>query len=128
MAKPTTIAELQESIVFLEAKQVADERLLKEQIAITFESIKPINLIKSSFKDFISSPDLKENLLRTVMSMAVGYLSKKATIGSTHNPLKKLLGTFLQLGVTNVVSNNSENIKTVIMNLLGNFLKKKDPG
>lgn len=125
MEKASATTELRLSILQLETKQMEDECLLREQFMITYESMKPANLIKNSIKDLITSKDLKENLLQTTMGMAAGYLSKKAVVGSTHNPLKQLLGAFLQLGVTNIVTKNSDGIKSVLVNLISSYLSKR---
>ena len=125
MGKITSITELRESILKLEIKQIEDERLLKEQFLIAYERMKPINMIRNSVKDLITSPDLQNNLFSTTLGLAAGYLSKKAAVGSTHNPLKQILGAFLQLGVANVVAKNSDGIKSVAASLISNYLRKR---
>jgi hypothetical protein len=125
MGKISSIKELRESIRQLEIKQVEDERLLKEQFMVTYESLKPINLVKNSIKNLIESPDLKGGLFSTTLGLAAGYLTKKAAVGSTHNPLKQILGTLLQLGVTNAVAKNSDGIKSLMVTLISSYLRKR---
>jgi hypothetical protein len=125
MGKISSIKELRESIRQLEIKQVEDERLLKEQFMVTYESLKPINLVKNSIKKLIESPDLKGGLFSTTLGLAAGYLTKKAAVGSTHNPLKQILGTLLQLGVTNAVAKNSDGIKSLMVTLISSYLRKR---
>lgn len=125
MRKITSTTELKEAIFLLEMKKANEGRLLKEQFMITYESIKPVNLIKNSISELIRSPELKDNLLNTTLGIAAGYLTKKVAVGSTHNPLKQLLGAFLQMGVTNLVAKNTDGIKSTAMNLITNFLSKK---
>ena len=124
MRKITSTTELREAIFLLETKQANEARLLKEQFMITYESLKPVNLIKNSINELITSPQLKGNILNTTIGLAAGYLSKRVAVGSTHNPLKQLLGTFLQFGVTNIVSKNTDGIKSTVMSLISNFLNK----
>lgn len=118
MDRITSINELNRAIFMLESKQIREGLLLKEQFKITFESIQPINLIQSTLKELAAAPNLKNDLLNTTVSLTVGYLSKKAAIGNTSNPFKKLLGRILQLGVTGIVANNSNGLKSVIMGLV----------
>jgi hypothetical protein len=125
MEKIKSIKELREAIVQLENKQLEDKRLLKEQFMVTYESMKPVNLIKSTIKYLITSPDLRNDFLSTALGLVVGYLSKKATFGSSHNSLKRLLGTFLQLGVSNVVTKNAVGIKSKLVGIARNFLSKR---
>jgi hypothetical protein len=126
MEKITSVTELKARIVLLEIKQVNDKKLLKEEFKTTYESLRPVNLIKKTISELTTSADFKGDILNTVLSVAVGYLTKKAAVGGTRSPVKKILGTILQMGVTNVVSKNSEEIKSVIKSLLTKFLRKKD--
>ena len=124
MKKITSIAELDEAIWLLESKQSREGFLLKEQFRTTVENLKPVNLIKNAFKE-LSTPDFKGNLLDIALSMAAGYVSKKVAIGGTHNPIKQLLGNILQMGVTSVVSKNTDGIKSTALNLISSFIRKK---
>lgn len=125
MSKITTIPELKEAIRLLEIEQKVEGALLKEQFKITYESLKPVNLIGSTIKELVTAPALKGDLLTTALSLAAGYISKKAIIGNTHNPLKQLLGTFLQMGVSSIVSKNSDTIKSVGSEILSRLLSPK---
>lgn len=125
MEKITSLVELRSSIHLLEIKQTNEKALLIHQFKITYEILKPGNLIKGKVNDLISSPNLKQNLLNAALSLAAGYLSKKAIIGSTHNPLRQLFGTLLQVGVTSLVAKNSDGIKSTAMNLFSNIFNNK---
>lgn len=126
MEKISSVIELRESILLLEIKKANELKLLKEQFKITYESLKPVNLIKSKINELIESPDLKNNIINTTMGLAAGYLSKKALVGSTHNPLKQLLGTVLQIGVSSLVAKNSDGIKSTAITLLHTLLGKRN--
>jgi hypothetical protein len=61
------------------------------------------------------------------MAMAAGFLSKKLLVGKSHNPLKQVVGTMVQLGVTNLVTRNGNVIKSAAFRILTSFfVKKKD--
>ncbi len=125
MAKITTPAELKEAIRLLEIEQKVQGDLLKEQFKITYESLKPVNLIGNTIKELTKLPNLKGDLLTTVLSLGAGYLSKKAAVGNTANPLKQLLGTLLQMGVTGLVSKNSDSIRSIASELFSRLLSPK---
>ena len=125
MTKITTVAELKEAIQVLEIEQKAKGAQLKEQFKITYESLRPANLIGNTLKELTSLPDLKGNLLNTTIGLAAGFLSKKVAVGNTHNPLKILLGTLLQMGVTSVVSKNADGIKTFTGQVLTRLTSSK---
>ena len=117
--------KLNETIRFLENKQKMELDILKEQFHVTYESLKPLNLIKSVFKEVTSSPTIKDNLLNNAIGMTTGYLSKKVLIGSTHNPLKNIFGTILQFAIGNVVTKHSNKLVSTGGSLLLNFLKNR---
>jgi len=126
MEKITSVNELRERIALLEIEQANSKKLLKEEFKTTYESLRPVNLIKKTFNELTTASDFKGNILNAVVSIAAGYLSKKVAVGATHNPLKNILGAILQMGVTNAVSKNGDEIKSVLKNLLTKFLHKKD--
>lgn len=123
MKKINRIEELQELILLLELKQVEDKILLKKEFKDTYEGLKPINLIKSTIHEFLNLPDLKGDFLDTSISLTTGYLSKKMIVGSSHNPFKQIIGNLIQMGVTNLISKNSQDIRMTIANL---FKKRKN--
>jgi hypothetical protein len=112
MEKITSAAGLKNAILLLEDDQAMQGQLLKEQFQFTYERFKPVNLIKSTIKDLASSPYLIDNILATAIGLATGFLSKKIFVGSSGNLFRKLLGYFLQAGVTNTVSKHPEAIKS----------------
>ncbi|HEY6438123.1 MAG TPA: hypothetical protein VIY47_16145, partial [Ignavibacteriaceae bacterium] len=81
-------------------------------------SLKPLNLIKNTFKQATGSADLKENLLNTSVGLTAGYLSKIIFEGVSKNPLKKLLGSALMFGITNIVAKNPEPLKSLGLKFL----------
>jgi len=106
MESITTSDELKNAIQILEFDLAVKEQLLKEQVYLTIESLKPANLIRSTLHEITSSPHLIENILGTAAGLISGYFSKKIATGKSGNFVRNLLGTILQFGVTNVVARN----------------------
>jgi len=125
MENITTSAELKEAIQLLELEHTYKGQLLKEQLLIIHESLKPSNLIKSVISEVSSSPYLADNLLGATVGLATGYVSRIIAVGSSGNPFKKLLGTILQFGVTNVVAQHTDTIKSIGQFIYHHFLKQK---
>lgn len=125
MEKIKTTADLKEAILKLEVKQQIELEEMKEKIHLTLESLKPVNLVKNTLKELTSSPYLVENLLTTSMALASGYFAKKATVGSSESPFRKIMGTLLQFGVTNIVAKHAEEIKLVGQYIIQQFSKKE---
>ena len=116
---------LNKVIEVLQKKKEIEFLVLKEHFQITYESLKPINLIKSTLVDVASSPELKNNVLNNVIGLTTGYISKKVLLGSSRNPIKILLGSLFQFAIAKVVSKHTEGIKTTGENILFNILSFK---
>lgn len=101
---------LHEAILLLQEKRKKELGLFKEQLRDTYESLKPINLIKSTVQEFSASPELKNNLVGSTLGIGMGFLAKKIVVGKSHSPFKRLMGLLIQFGVTNVVSKHSDTI------------------
>jgi hypothetical protein len=122
MAKPDASAMLKESIRLLEIKQAEEGQILKEQLRLTYESLKPSSLFKNTLKDLTESVEVKNSLFETVISILTGYLTKKMMVSSNSSVLMKLLGAVLQFGVTSVIAQNAEAIRNYITGLIERFM------
>jgi hypothetical protein len=88
---------LLQKITFLENKQTQELQSLKDQFQVTFESLKPLNFIKSTFSEVTSSPGIGTDLLMGAINLTTSYLSSQIAMGSkSHNPVKKILGSALK--------------------------------
>lgn len=118
-------SELRDAIKLLETEQLFQADLLKEQFRVTYESFKPVNLLKNSLKEIATSPNMINNVLGASIGLGTGYLSKKIVTGGSSNIFRKILGIIVQLGVTSAVNNHPDEIKTFGQYILQLFLKKK---
>ena len=87
--------------------------LLKEQFFVIFESLKPVNLIKSTLSEITSSPYLIDNMVGAFVSMIGGFISKIIAVGRLHNLIRKITGPVLQFGITNVVAQHQDILKSI---------------
>jgi hypothetical protein len=126
MQEILTEADLRSAILQLERKQAEEGKLLKEQFHLAYESIMPLNLIKSTFNEVVSSPFLIDDILGTALGLTTGYLSKKIVVGASGNIVRKLLGSILQFGVTNIVARNPEGIKSFGQFIFKHIIHKKE--
>lgn len=126
MKKLSVSESLDASIEALTKQQANELAVLKMQFNLTYESLKPINLIRTTINEAVQSTELKNGLMNNVMSVAVGYLSKKVLVGSTHNPLKAILGTVIQFAVSGLVSSNADKLKSFASNLFKSFSKEEE--
>lgn len=108
MNKINSTETLGQMISVLEQKQAIELQSIRRQYQVVYESVQPLNIVKSALDNVISSPDLKHNILNTVVGLTSGYISKKLLMGSSKNPFKRILGTILQFAVTNIVAKQSD--------------------
>ena len=126
MENITSAAELKNIIQRLEIEQAIDGQLLKEQFYFAFESLKPVNILRNTLYEITSSPHLMDSILGTAVGLASGYVSRKIVmIGASGNIFRKLLASVMQLGVTNVVSQNPDTIKSIGQFIFQHILRKK---
>ena len=121
MQKITSQSALKLAILQLEQKQEEEGRILKEQFKLTYNSLKPANILLGAIKDLSSSTLLKDNILNSSVSLGAGYASKMLFQGIVSSPIKKILGSALMFGVTKLVSKNPDFIKTLEMGFLKIF-------
>ena len=126
MQNITSKPGLKDAIQLLEAEQTIKGQLLKDQFYLTYESLKPVNLLMHTLKEISSSPYLIDNISGTAMGLAGGFLSKKIFVGTSGNLIRKLIGSILQFGVTNIVAQNSEIIKSIGQAIFQHFFHKKE--
>ena len=128
MQKITSVTDLKDAIRQLEEEQTVSKQLFKEQLQETVESLKPINLFRSTLNEAFSSSDLMSNILVAALGQTAGYVSKKAAFGQTTSPIKKLFGSVLQTGIAALLTTYGETIKeTAIIIFKVFFKKKKEP-
>ena len=117
MKTETATQILHREIIFLERKRSEEFKELKEQLHTTYESLKPINLLKSTFEEVTQSPDIKRDIGKAAIGMFSGYLLKKLVFTSSVNPFKILAGVAFQALATNVAAKNSDKIKETGINI-----------
>ncbi len=119
-------AELRENIKRLEQHQQQQKDNLAEEFYATYQSLMPINILKSSINKVVHSPGAVDNIVNAGISIGLGLLSKKVMIGKSAGIAKKLLGTAMELGVASLVSKKAASIKSGGLNLLSKIFKPKN--
>jgi hypothetical protein len=126
MGNINSAAELKLAILEKQFEHSIQGALLKEHILLTIESLKPISLIKNTLAEITSSPYLVENMFGAITGLVTGYVSKKIAIGTSHNLFRKILGSALQFGVTNLVAQHPEALKNIGQLIIEKIFHKKE--
>ena len=103
-------AQLTEAIALLKVEAEIKKTVLQDQFNETYESLKPINLIKGAFSK-IPAGGIAGAAINTTLGLGVGILSKKLLIGKSTNIFKRVIGSVIKLAVAKVVAKNSDAIK-----------------
>lgn len=127
MKKITQAEILQHKIAILEIQHCENLKALQKQFHITYESLRPINLIKNTIKEASNAPDVTGGIGNAIMGIVSGFLAKKILFRSSINPLKNVAGMVLQTIVTNVVAKNSDKIRESGTSILHKLFAKIVP-
>ena len=126
MENQYTVDSLKQAIKELELKQKEERVLLEEQLVITYDSLKPSNILKNIFKDFASSENLKNEFVNTAVAVTSGFITKKIIIGKSESQFRKLIGLAFQFGITSLVSKNYDAIKDVVSQFIARILDAQE--
>ena len=126
MQNITSVAELKYAIQELETERKVKEQLLREQFYLTYESLKPVNILRNTLKNLFSSENILENISGNAIGAISGFILKSIFVGKSATKLKKLVGAILQFGIAKVISQNSDQIKKIGLAVLQNFFNKKE--
>jgi len=126
MQNITTVAELRNAIRLLEEEKAYKGQLLKEQLSVVYESLMPINIIKSTLKKIFGKTDMTDDLSGSAFGIVSGLLLKKVFIGRSGSKFRRLFGSLLQMGISKIISQNSEVIKSIIQSVFQYFFHKKN--
>ncbi len=77
MGKIKTIDELREAIRDLEHQNYVNEQHMRRRVTALADRLKPMNLVKNLFGQFIGGGDMRSNLLRMVAGVATSFIVKK---------------------------------------------------
>lgn len=96
--------KLDQMILQLKAQQSAQWIAIKDEIDEIKDDLKPLHLIRNTLTEINETVGFKGNLLQSVLSIGVGYLTRKMIVGKSDGKIKNFFGSLLQLAVTNLVS------------------------
>lgn len=116
--------ELELAIVEMEKRKVVQQSILASQFHETYESLKPLNLLKSAFHKVTEPGDARSSILKAAGGIGVGLLTKKLLIGKTTSVVGSLISNVLRLTASNTVMNNTDKLKAYGIAIYNNFFRK----
>ena len=124
----TGIHGLRIDIAELEKQKEYKIKLLKEQFHIVQATLSPMNVIRNTVHEAASSADIKNTVINNAIGLTGGLISKKLLFGSSHNPVKKVLGLLVEFAVANIISKHPDKIREVAQKLIHRIGRKKSDG
>jgi hypothetical protein len=104
MQAPHNTETLSLAILMLEKKRELYFEDLKANLAFSYKTLQPLNLVKSGIKELVGSPEVKQGLFSNLVGLAGGFITKKMIIGPAAGMIRNSIGTVMQIIMTNLVS------------------------
>ncbi|CAM3484910.1 hypothetical protein [Flavobacterium chungbukense] len=98
------IDQLNQKIKELEVRQDTEWCAIKNNVDEIKENLKPINLIRNTVEEINETVGFKSHLAQSAISIGIGYVAKRFIVGKGDSMFKGILGSVVQLIVTNLVS------------------------
>jgi hypothetical protein len=123
--KISNVQELEYAILELENKKLVQQKEMAAEFKATVESLKPINLIKSSLHK-INTNHLAKTVLKTAGGIGVALLTSKLT-GGTLKPSgpKSVVSGLIKSSLGAAVLGNTDKIKAYGTAIFKNFFGHK---
>lgn len=120
--------ELQNAILHLEQRQLMEKSILQKHFEESYESLQPINLVKGVVAKINNADDLKKDILKAAIALAIGFIAKKIIqtflIKST-SPLALGIETLVQIVISGIVAKNGNLFKDIAMYFFKTILQHK---
>ena len=122
MKQQSKATELENAIAMLQDQRNQQLIALKEQFQDSYESLKPINLFKSTVRELTHDKDFTGNLASNLIGITTGFFTRKLLVGNKRSPLKDNIGALLQYIVSNQVTKHGSTIAAVALHLRDKLL------
>ncbi len=100
---------------------------LKAHCLLSYESLKPVNLLKNTLGESMSEPGVKDNVVNTMIGVTTGFIVKKIFSSKSDTPLTKLTGVILEVLVSGAVTKNAGLIRSAGGYIFKTIFRKKEP-
>jgi len=124
-SKYLTREDVQSAIAELDRECKLKQEALALQFKLTYEKLRPANILKNTLSDISHTPGLGRNLLSTSVGLGVGYLTNRLLINNPAGVARKIAGTAIQLGLSSLVARKMGRWKYALRNIFSK--KEKNP-
>jgi len=117
--------DLKIAIRELEEKELRQKQQLKADFHAYKETLRPINLLKSTIHKVKETPGITSTVLKATLGLGAGILSKKLFLGKSPGIFRKVIGSAVQMGLAGLVAKKTDAIKQNSGQLLKKIFSKK---
>jgi hypothetical protein len=118
--------DLKAAILELEDRKDREKKQLVKNLNDLTESLKPINLIKSTIQKVKEGPGVGPTLVKATMGVGVTMLSKKFLFGKSPGIFRKIIGSAIQMGLAGLVAKKTPTLNNSGKSLLSKIFRSKN--
>ena len=123
MAAITDISSLKKRIAELEQQRDEEKKEIKDEVTGLLENLKPSNLATALLHSVRTSPELRSDIMHGIVGLGTGFLTNKLLLSKFHGPLKSIIATVVQAGITNAAIKYPDEIKSKVIGFATKFLQ-----
>lgn len=123
-----TKQDLQNAILHLEQRQLLEKNAMQLHYREAQEYLQPSNLLKNAITEITTATDLKKDMLKAAIALAIGYIAKKIVetyVLKTRTPLTIAVETILQIVISGWVAKNGTILKDVAVYFFKTILQHR---
>ena len=124
MHKSDPVENLEQLILVKQAEQEEAGRLLNDHFHLTYESLKPIHLLKSTVDEVMHSPELKQSIVMAIGAILTRIIAKKLIAQKPEDKAVLTSGQLIERVVAGLAVKNAAEI-TIIGTLIARRILKK---
>lgn len=104
MTNRDLFSELELTIIEQELAHRQEGAALRQQFRNVVDGFRPFTLIKEALYQVTKSGTIKSNIVNTLIGASAGYVSKWIIEAGPTNKFKKILGSVVMFGISNLVA------------------------
>lgn len=128
MASIQTQQDLDNAILHLEQRQLLEKNAMQKHYHEVYENLQPVNLLKNAIDEISDANELKKDMLKAAVALAIGYMAKKIIqtyLVKSRTPLALGIETLLQIIISGIVAKNGNIFKDIVLYFFRTILQHK---
>ena len=123
-----TKQDLQSAILHLEQRQLLEKNAMQKYYQESYEYMRPVNLLKTAINEITHADELKKDMLKAAVALAIGFLARKIIetyVVKSRTPVAIAIETILQIVISGWVAKNGNILKDIALYFFKTILQRK---